>query len=148
MKLEKHIKEIKALGELLVPYSFPMVPPEEEIDVNFIKSRQFDVDGYGVIVYYNKSNWEEYYLESLQVISLYGIFLPFYLICKIGKQFLGDQHLSLVEFYQDGKKIYCWTLMKDKNNNPCQNQFNKDVKNRSYEGLEFNSVTLDKINFY
>lgn len=139
---------MKALGEVLVPYSFPQVSPNEEVDVNFIKSREIEVDGYSVIVYYNKSNWEEHHLETIQVISLYGIFLPFYLICKVGRQFLGDQHLSLIEFYQGGKKIYCWTLMRDKNDNPCQNQFNQDVMNRSYEGLEFSSVTLDKINFY
>jgi len=148
MKLERHIREMKAFGEFLVPYSFPMVSPEEEIDINFIKSREIEVDGYSVIVYYNKANWEKHYLETIQIIGLYSIFLPFYLICKIGKQFLGDQHLSLIEFYQNGKKIYCWTLMKDKNDNPCQNQLNQDVRSRSYEGLEFDSITLDKINFY
>ncbi|NIQ17107.1 MAG: hypothetical protein GTO02_22805, partial [Candidatus Dadabacteria bacterium] len=104
MKLEKHVKEMRAFGELLMPYTFPKVAPQEEIDINFIKSREFDVDGYSVIVYYNKANWDEHYLETIQIMSLYGVFLPFYLICKIAKQFFGDQYLSLIEFFQNGKK--------------------------------------------
>ncbi len=108
--LGRHINEMKNMANILVPYSFPLVPLSEELIITPLKKHIVIIDGYEVVLIYNKSDFGDYYAESLQIESFYSPFLPFNLICKLGKKFLGEEHLSYTEIFRDGKKYYCWTV--------------------------------------
>ena len=147
--LDDHITEMRSFGEFLMPYNFPQVKAEEEDDVNHIKAREVYVDGYDLILHYSKSQYENHFLETLQILGKYSPFLPFFLVCKIGKKFLGEQQLSLVEIFRDNRKIYCWTLVLDKAGKPTQGPYQKEgVETCTYEGFEYRFMTPNQLNFY
>lgn len=138
--LAQNVKEIKSFGNFLMPYNFPKTSLEDEDDIGFIKSREIVVDGYTVVVYYNKADWTEHYLEILQITGRYSPFLPFSLVCKIGKRFLGDKELAYVDFIKDGRKVYCWTCVLNLENCPIPNPHKPDVYDCSYEGFCYRSL--------
>ena len=43
-KMVDVIDNLKVIGELLMPYSLPLVSADEENDVNYLKSREATVD--------------------------------------------------------------------------------------------------------
>jgi hypothetical protein len=132
-----------------VPFNFPQVPVVEENQITFLKSRELLVDGYSIIIYYNKANWNSHFMETLQIVGKYIPFLPFCLICKIGKRFLGDQYLSFVEIFRDSRRIYCWTLIRDRERTPIP-LINEHVqfKDCSYEGFSYRCLNPKEITFY
>ena len=77
-QLEKIIKEMCALANQLVPYSFPIVDYSEEQDILILKQRTIVVDGYDVIICLSRANYEEegHYLTTLQIQSVNFLFLP------------------------------------------------------------------------
>lgn len=147
---EREIDAMKRFGKLLMPYNFPLVSPEEEEAVNFIKSlHETCVDGYSLVLHFSKSDYGTHYLETLQVVGKYSPFLPFSLVCKIGKQVFGSRHLSLVELIKEGRKIYCWTLVADRENKPIPGPYQQeDAERCMYEGLEYRSVSPKEVNLY
>ncbi len=111
MKFEDSIKDLKKLGNHLVPYNFPLSGKLNEDDaLQPLKLIEVTVDGYEVVVHYNKSDYNEFYTETLQVFGKYCPFLPFYLVCKIARFCLGNKHLSFIDVIKEDKKFYCWTL--------------------------------------
>lgn len=146
--LPQNVKEVKAFGAYLMPFNFPKVSPENEDEIGCIKSREIVVDGYEVAVYYNKADWTDHYLEILQITGKYVPFLPFSLVCKIGKSFLGDKELSYVDFIKDSRKVYCWTCVLNLNNEPIVNPYKADVLDCSYEGLCYRCLNPANVNFY
>jgi hypothetical protein len=146
--LDDHIEQMRKLGEFLIPYNFPQVQEKEESDINNIKSKEVCVDGYNLIVHYSKADWGNHYLETLQILGKYMPFLPFSLVCKIGKRFLGDKHLSLVEIVRENRKIYCWSVVLNRSNEPIQGPYQGSLEHNEYDGLEFHRMTSDNVNFY
>ena len=131
------VKEMKSFGEFLIPYNRPKVTQQDEDEVNFLKAREAIVDGYHLVLYYSKSDWDTHYLEVVQATGRYTPFLPFSLVCKIGKRFLGDQQLSYLDSVSGNKKTYCWTVAKDKSNNPIPAPYKKEALSDEcvFEGL-------------
>jgi hypothetical protein len=144
----KTVEDMKRFGDFLMPFNFPRVPPQDEDEVNHIKVRGLYVDGFNVLLHYSKQDYETYYLETLQILAKYAPFLPFSLVCKIGKRFLGDKHLSLVEIFQDQRKIYCWTLVTDNDGNPTDGPYQTQSEPCNYEGFEYKCVNPKQVNFY
>jgi hypothetical protein len=144
------VKEMKSFGLFLMPYSAPKVSPEDDDAVKFLKGKEVIVDGYTVVIYYSKNDWPTHQMEVLQITAKYAPFLPFSLVCKIGKKFLGDKHLSYVDFLKDDRKTYCWTVASDKTNNPIPAPYKKESLSDDcvYEGLCYKclnpSQTSDK----
>ena len=97
------------MAEVLVPFTFPVTDFSDEQEVIVLKQRDVVLDGYAVTVCYSKADYDVYLLNSLQVHSSYTPFLPFNVVCKAGRAFLGERHLSYVEFFKNNKKVYCWT---------------------------------------
>jgi hypothetical protein len=147
-RLSQHIEEMKSFSEFLVPYSFPQVNIEDEEDLKVLRNREAIVDGYSVVLYYTKNNYDNYYLITLQVMSKYTPFLPFSLVCKIGKSFLGDKYLSLVEVFKESKKIYCWTLALSPKGEPIKNPYKTESENKVFEGFEYLHMNSEYVNFY
>lgn len=144
------VKETKSFGLFLMPYSTPKVSPEDDDDIKCLKGKEVIVDGYTVVIYYSKNDWPTHQMEVLQITAKYAPFLPFSLVCKIGKKFLGDKHLSYVDFLKEDRKTYCWTVASDKTNNPIPAPYKKESLSDDcvYEGLCYKclnpSQTSDK----
>ena len=146
---DEEVAEMKNFGEFLTPFNFPQTTPEEEELINYIKAREIYVDGYNIVIHYNRADYDTYYLETLQILGKYSPFLPFSLVCKIGKKFMGDQHLSLVELFKDNKKIYCWTLILNRAGKPIPGSYQQNAIERcTYEGLEYRCVDPKQVNLY
>lgn len=135
---DENVREMKSFGNFLIPYSRPKVSQEDDNDISFFKSREVAVDGYSLVIYYCKNEWPTHYMEMVQVTGKYTPFLPFCLVCKIGRKFLGDKHLSYVDFIKEDRKTYCWTVATDKaTNNSIPAMYKNDVLSDDceYEGL-------------
>jgi hypothetical protein len=96
-------------------------------------------------VCFSKSNYEEYFLNSLQIQAVYGSFLPFVLVCKLAKKFLGEKNLAYIEFLRNGNKVYCWTL---KSRNGRSLPPDNTVTPGSYEGFQFDVLQSGSVELY
>lgn len=143
--LTETVKEMKGLAEILVPYTFPRVDFRTEQEILVLKQRTQTVDGYEVTMCYSKADYGDYTLQSLQLQSAAATFLPFVLVCKLGKVFLGETNLSYIEFIKNNKKIYCWTtksqgdrlLPADQRSHPG-----------NFEGFQFNILCPGAVDLY
>lgn len=147
--LEEVVKYMRALGETLIPYNYPKAPAEWEDDISILKINDVWVDGYNVGVHYSKADYGDHYLITLQVWSKNSPFLPFNLVCKVARKFVGEDSLALVEFFRNSRKIYCWTQTLDLDSQPCPNpQQGDSVEFRVYDGLAFAHVDPSNMKFH
>jgi hypothetical protein len=146
--MEKIIKQMRTLADQLMIYNYPSVSPQDEDEINILKFHETTIDGYSVILHFNKHDYNDHYLETFQVLGKEIPFLPFSLICKLAQEFLGDQHLSLVEVMKEHRKIYCWTITRNKDGTPRISPYEEEGKDCIYEGLKYNYLSPDKVNFY
>lgn len=108
--LEQHVREMRAAARSLAEFSAPHVSNAIDIEILPLKVRYLVIDGYEVEVMCSLASYDDIEIESVHVQSAFGPFLPFSLVCKIGRAFLGSDHLSFVDIMKRDKKIYCWTL--------------------------------------
>lgn len=143
---DETVKEMKSFGAYLMPYSRPKVAQEDDNDINFMKAKEALVDGYSLVLYYSKNDWPTHYMEIVQISGKFTPFLPFSLVCKIGRKFLGEKYLSYVDFMQEDRKTYCWTAASDKANNPIPAPYKKESLSDDciYEGLCYKCLNPSK----
>jgi hypothetical protein len=151
--LEELVQRMTRLADMLVPYTVPMVKPEYEEDINYLKINTGFVDGYEVILHLTKGFYDggysdPYFLTSLQVNSKYGSFLPFNVVTKIARAFLGDVNVGHIDFVKDGQKHYCWTGYEDALGKPIPNPTKVKSTKESYEGWEYDRLDPAGVNFY
>lgn len=147
-KLNDIIRNVRALGEMLIPYNFPKSLNKMEDDLAIFKEKEIIVDGYPIILHYQKADYEKYFLESLQIYGINSPFLPFNLVCKLGKRFLGSQYLSLVEIFKENRKIYIWSV--------CVNKIGKSIPSPEelvteeceFEGFNYLYMEPSQIEFF
>jgi hypothetical protein len=143
--LDKKVEEMKGMAEWLIPYTFPKVVFSEEQEVLPLKQRNVTLDGCEMVLCYSKADYDYYFLESLQVQSYYSPFLPFTLVCKLGRAFLGKENLSYIEFFRNSRKVYCWTITsRDGRSLPPGNK----TKPGSYEGFAYNILQPGTIDLF
>lgn len=148
-KLDDIIREIKSLGEVLIPFNYPLKAISSwEDDLAIFKQRDIVVDGYQLFIHYMKSDYNDYFIETLQIHNIKHPFLPFHVICQLGKRFFGKNNLSLIEIIKEHRKIYIWSYCTDKNGNsmPVQNQ--SDIENCEFEGLQYQYLQAKNIDFF
>src|SRR5688500_2609152 len=97
-KLAEIVSDMKRMGDMLVPFTFPKVDFKTEQDILLFKQRVVLIDGYEVLLCFSKADYDDYFLESVQVQASCSPFLPFTVVCKLGRAFLGDSNLSYIEF--------------------------------------------------
>ncbi len=132
--LSRHITEMKNMANILMPYSFPITTFSEELIISPLKQRVIVVDGYDIMATYSKLGFPSHYSDNLQIQSMHSPFLPFNLVCKLGKSFLGEENLSYLEIFREGKKWYCWTTKTvDGKTIPP----NEDSEFTTYEGFKY-----------
>jgi hypothetical protein len=143
--LREEVAEMRAMADMLVPYTFPVVDFRVEQDVLLFKHRSFAVDGYDLSVCFSKADYGEYFLESFQVQSSFAPFLPFAVVCKVGRAFLGSNNLSYIEFFKNNRKVYCWTI-RSREGRPLP----PDKKNKpgSYEGFQFSILQPGTVDLF
>lgn len=146
--LNDHVAEMKKFGDFLMPYNFPRKPIHEEDEINVLKFRDITVDGYDITLHYSKSDHKNHYVSTLQVFGKDMPFVPFSVVCKIAKRFLGDSYVSLVKIFSEGRRIYCWTVILDEEGNPVQSPHYDKGEERVYEGFEYVQVNPQYIDFY
>ncbi len=147
--LSEHVERMRAMGEILVEYNFPKRKPAEEDDIAVLKNREIVVDGYELGVSYSKSDFDEYLGETLQVWGRNIPFLPFCLVCKVARRFLGNEHLSLVEIFRENRKVYIWTVTRSREgvpiDSPCKAT---EYEPQEYEGFRYRLMNPETVNFY
>jgi hypothetical protein len=148
MGFDNKIEIIRNLSNQLVDYNYPLSPMEFEYDIACLKRLELDVDGYSLVIHFNKSNYGEYYLETFQVFNKYAPFLPFNLVAKLAKKTLGSHLLSLVEFYQQDHKIYCWSVCVDERGRPITSPIQDQSKPITFEGFEYRYMQPEQLNLY
>lgn len=136
---------MKRMGDMLIPYTFPLVDFKVEQDILLFKQKNLVVDGYDVLVCYSKADYQDYFLESVQAQAIFAPFLPFCLVCKIGRTFLGDDNLSYIEFFRNNRKVYCWTI-KSRDDRPLPPD--KGNKPGSYEGFEYSILQPGTVDLF
>ena len=136
--LDQIVDEMKSLGEMLMPYNWPHGHPALENDIAILKTRELEVDGYAIAVYFNRSNYGSYFVETLQIYGEKFCFLPFCLVAKLGKKFLGDHELYLTELIRHNRKIYLWTVSLDLEGKPIPPRFEIQAENCVYDGFKYN----------
>ena len=112
MTLDEHVNQLKKVCNQLIPYSIPKGTIEDELDLLPLKSGVIVVDGYDISVNLSISDYEKYSTETIQIQGLFTPFLPFFLVCKIAKAFLGEENLSYAEFIRNNRRIYSWIVRK------------------------------------
>lgn len=147
--LDEIVKRMKGMGEILVPYNFPNnFSHEVEDDLAIFKEREAIIDGISVFLNYQKSDYKTYFIETLQVFGKSTPFLPFSMVCKLGKRFLGHQHLSLVEVFKDNRKIYIWSVCVDFDNKAIVAPFESNTERCEFEGFSYLYLQPNQIDFY
>jgi len=147
--IEQAIEVVRDMSKHLIPFTYPQNNPHLEDDIAVLKTIDgIDVDGYTVVVYFNRADYEEYYLETLQVYGKYTPFLPFSVVVKLAWYVLGGHELRFTDFYQDGRKMYCWTVCLDKAGRPIENPDEPETQARIFEGFEYRYLSPEQINLY
>jgi len=148
MKPIEAIDTLRNVSNYLVPYTFPRAPVELEEEISPLKKLDVEIDGYSVIIHFNRADYKRYFLESVQVLGKHSPFLPFHLVVKIAKRMLGSHYLSLVEFYQENRKVYCWSCCVDKEGKPIPSPIENKTKPCEFEGFEYKYMHPNQLNFY
>jgi hypothetical protein len=145
--LDEIIARMRTVGEQLTPYNYPQADPKLEDDLNIIKTKEFVVDGYEILIHFSRADHRAYVVETVQVLGKNTAFLPFCVVVKVARKFLGNHHLNLVEFFKDNRKIYCWTISLDHRGCPVPHQAEQVVPQK-FEGFEYSYMPSSQIKFY
>jgi len=144
--LDDIIEQIKNVGDALVPYNYPLNDPRLEDDIHLLKIVETVVDGYDVVLYFSRADYKTHFLETVQIFGKTIPFLPFSLVTKIAKKFLGGHNLSLVELPGMNRKIYCWTVCLDTRGRPINSPYDGKVEMCDYEGFKYSHMQPDQVN--
>lgn len=136
--LDEVVENLKRIAELLIPHTYPLASPDDEEAVLPLKSSRVCVDGYWLAVCYSRAKREKHLIEVLQIESVHAIFLPFNVVLKVARIFLGDQDLAYAEFYKRDKKVYCWAK---KSKGPRTVPPNDLTRQVTFEGFNFRVMT-------
>lgn len=147
-KFDSRMDVLRNMAYQLVPYNFPIGPVEIEYFISPLKRSEVEVDGYSVVIHLNRASYNDHFLESFQVYNKYAPFLPFALVAKLARKALGSHHLSLVEFYQEDKKVYCWSVCLDARGRPIESPMKERTDKRMFEGFSYAYMTPEQLNLY
>lgn len=147
--LDNFVDRMKNLADILVPYNYPKVPfPIFDDELLPFRSDIIVVDGYSVVIHFQKSDYDDYFMEVLQIYGESVPFLPFAVVSKIARQFLGSHELSLVEVFKESRKIYCWTVYCDKSGRPLPPPIEVEAEICHFNDLKYTLVQPSQVFFF
>lgn len=147
-QIQETIDRMKRLGEMMSSKTFPNCNIGEDEDLIFLKSTEILIDGYTLILFYSVSDYSDHKIKNLQIYSKNHSFLPFNIVCKMAKKFLGDKYISLLELFYNNRKIYCWTMFTDSRDNPVVSPYDGNYIKKEFGDFNYYLMEPDKINFY
>lgn len=133
-KPAQHVEEMKKLAEVLVPFTPPNQPKDD--DISWFKSREIVVDGIPIVAHYSVTDHKDYRPIVLTIGAKKAPFLPFGVVCKVARMFLGDEYLTLFEYTKGGSKIYSWMILLHEGEVISNNQTER-ASQESYNGFDF-----------
>lgn len=118
--IEDIVLSMRTIGNMLIEpvSSIQGISNDKKNGIIPLKTRYKNIDGYDLVITFDKSKYSDLYLERCSFFGRYQTFLPFSLIKKIACKFLGNEYLSLVESVRGDKKVYNWYLFLDLEGNP------------------------------
>lgn len=134
--LNRIVNDLKRASELIINFTYPKSSTIEEANYDFLRSSRACIDGFLLNIYYTKSDYDIHFFETVQIVGEYSPFIPFHIIFKVGKAFFGEENLTLSEFYQKNRKVYCWNMVVSKNGT----QMSSDLLNGQkcdFEGCKY-----------
>jgi len=146
--VDQTISEMVTVGNQLVYYNFPQADPMLEESMTRVKTRLLTVDGYFINVHFSKADYGDRYVETVQIFGEKVPFLPFIVVAKVAKKFLGSAHLSLVEVFKENQKIYCWTVTLAKSGKAIPTVFSHEVETCKFDGWEYLYVDPSFVSIY
>jgi len=147
-KFNSKIEVTRNLAKDLTPYNFPIGSVEWENYLSPLKKGEVETDGYQILYHFNRAYYGNHYLETFQIFNKHAPFLPFCLVSKLAQITLGSHHLSLVEFYQESRKVYCWTVCLDERGRPVETLMKEKSDSRIFEGFQYAYLSPDQLHFY
>jgi len=145
--LDDLIDSMKDVGDLLLSHS-KQKSSEVEDALSLFRENSITVDGYDLYLYYQKEDYGDYLVETLQMYNENSPFLPFGVVSKIGQKFLGSHNLCLVELFKDNRKVYCWSVCVDPSGRPIAYPFKTVKEECVYEGLKYSYMQPNQVNFF
>lgn len=137
--LKTAVKMGSVLSQSLRQYTFPNAPSYMEDEYLPYRVWLFPVDGYDVCVHVTDFDVDGNLARNLQIYSPELVTLPFYLVFKIAAAYLGIKNMVFFYFVRNGKQVFCWTSLHDKEGNTIE--YSKlDVKVEYYNGIEYASL--------
>lgn len=122
-----------------------------------LKEREITIDGYEVICYFNRCEYPDATMETLQIFGKHFTFLPFSLLSKLVKRFLGEENLCLTEIIQSKRpssnmanfqrQIYVWSVYSDKDGKTIVSPFIEDAVPMIWNGFRFSYVDKKNVTF-
>lgn len=146
--LEEIVERTRSLGDTLVEYNYPLGSEEDEGDLSALKTVETTVDGYPVVLHYNKADYNDHFLETLQIFGRKTPFLPFSMVTKIARRFLGGSMLYLAELLQNDRKVYIWTICVDKEGHPIENPRQTESEELTFQGFEYRLLSPSNLHLY
>lgn len=135
LSLDSLIEDFKRVGDVLSPHQL------NENDDNVLKTKLIEIDGYSVLIKFNRIDHGPFFSENLKIKSEHSSFLPFHLIAKLGKKFLGKHELILIESFDDGVKVYEWAITLDKYGRPTPVKMAVYYEDCVYDDLSYKYVS-------
>lgn len=148
VNLDELIEKARRMGDVLIPFNWPLSYRGDDDALSILKTTSTIVDGYEVKIHFSKADHGSHFLETLQIFGEHTPFLPFNVVCKIARRFLGSKYLYLVELMQEQKKVYIWTICIDKQGVPIQNPQQKNAQVLDYEGFSYYLMDPKSVKFY
>jgi hypothetical protein len=133
-KPKDHVREMKGLAKSLHPYTPPRHPKDD--DISWLKTREVIVDGIPMVVHYSESDHGDIIPAVLTIGCKNAPFIPFAVVCKVARMFLGTENLTLFEYTKGGSKIYSWMVLLNKGI-PVGNHHTDKADKESYNGFDF-----------
>lgn len=146
--LAEMVRQARGMGEILIRYNYPLAPKSDHDVLAVLKITELMIDGYETYVQYNKSDYGNYYLETIEVVCKNSPFLPFIVLCKLAKAFLGDQHLAYLDYFVENRRRYVWNVAKDKDDKVVPGPYKVEMKDCEYEGLRYQSLPTDSVDIH
>jgi hypothetical protein len=137
--LQTAVELATVFSESLRPYTYPKVNAQlEDLYLPF-RIWNFPVDGYDVCIHLTDFFIDENTAKNIQIYSTNLVTLPFHLVFKIAAAFIGVENLVFFFFVRDGKQVFCWTRMMDKDGKSVEYS-KEEVKIEYYMGHQYASL--------
>lgn len=137
--LETATEYASILSESLRPYTYPNAGVHMEDIYLPYRIWNFPVDGYDVCVHLTDFLVDENVARNIQIYSTNLVTLPFHLVFKIAAAFIGIENMVFFYFVRDGKQVFCWTCLRDKDGTAVEYS-KSEVKIEYYMGHEYASL--------